>query len=91
MSAKVLPLKEEKAEGRLSLETCKRVLKAKAKGLSDEEVYKISDLLYALADIDFKLYQEQNQKETATIIQLNAERYETQSHPLHPGIHRRAS
>ena len=91
MNAKVLPITDEKFEGRLTLDTCKRVLKAKEKGLTDEEVYRIRDLLYALADIDFKLYQEENQKETATIIQLNTDHYETQSHSIHPGINRRAS
>lgn len=91
MNAKVLPISNEKFEGRLSLETCKPVLKAKDKGLSDEEVYQIRDLLYALADIDFKIYQEEKQNETATIIQLNTDHYETQSHSLHSGINRRAS
>lgn len=91
MSAKVLPLTNEKFEGRLSLDTCKRVLKAKDKGLTDEEVYKIRDLLYALADIDFKLYMDEKQNETAKIIELNTDHYETQSHSIHPGIHRRAS
>lgn len=95
MNAKVLPLNQEKYEGRHSLDTCKRVLKAKEQGLSDEEVYKIRDFLYALADIDFKLYheqkQQQSQHQTATIIELNTDHYETQSHTLHPGQHRRAS
>ncbi len=91
MNAKVLPITIEKFEGRPSLDACKRVLKAKDKGLSDEEAYQIRDLLYALADIDFKLYQEEKQNEPATIIELNTDHYETQSHSIHPGINRRAS
>ena len=91
MNARVIQLSNEKFEGRLSLDTCKRVLKAKDKGLSDEEVYQIRDILYALADIDFKLFMEEKQNQTATIIQLNTDHYETQSHSIHPGINRRAS
>lgn len=91
MNAKVIPITNEKFEGRLSLDTCKRVLKAKDQGLSDEEVYKIRDLLYALADIDFKLFMDEKLNQTATIIELNTDHYETQSHSIHPGLHRRAS
>jgi hypothetical protein len=91
MNTKVIQLSNEKFEGRLSLDVCKRKLKAKDKGLSDDEVYQIRDMLYALADIDFKLYMNEKQNETATIIQLNTDHYETKSHSLHPGINRRAS
>lgn len=91
MNAKVIPITNEKFEGRFSLDTCKRVLKAKDKGLSDEEVHKIRDLLYALADIDFKLFMEEKQNQTATIIELNTDYNETQGHSIHPGINRRAS
>jgi hypothetical protein len=91
MNTKVLPISNEKFGGTLPLETCKRVLKAREKGLTNEEVYQIRDLLYALSDIDFKLFGEENQKETAIIIELNTDHYETQSHSIHPGQHRRAS
>lgn len=91
MNAKVIQLSNEKFEGRLSLSTCKQVLKAKDKGLSDEEVYQMRDMLYALADIDFKLFMDEKQNQTATIIQLNTDHYETKSHSIHPGINRRAS
>lgn len=91
MNAKILALNPEKFEGRLSLDTCRRVLKSNDKGLTDEEVYNIRDLLYALADIDFKLYLEEKQKENANIIELNTDHYEKKSHTIHPGLHRRAS
>ena len=91
MNAKVIPIINEKFEGRLSLDICKRVLKAKDKGLTDEEIYQIRDLLYALADIDFKIYMNEKQNQPATIIQLNTDHNETQSYSIHPGQHRRAS
>ena len=91
MNAKIIPITNEKFEGRLSLDICKRMLKAKDKGLTDEEVYQIRDLLYALADIDFNLFMDEKQKQTATIIELNTDHYETQSHSIYPGINRRAS
>lgn len=91
MNSKVIPITNEKFEGRFSLDICKRVLKAKDKGLTDEKVYQIRDLLYALADIDFKLYMDEKQNQPATIIQLNTDHNETQSYSIHPSINRRAS
>jgi hypothetical protein len=90
MKTKIIPLSNEKFQSRLSLQTCKQVLRAKENGYSDEEVLKIRDTLYALADIDYEHYQATKQE--AKIIELDTNRpNETESHSLHPRKHRRAS
>jgi hypothetical protein len=89
MKAKIVKITEEKYRDRISLETCKKVLKAKENGYTDEQVFKIRDMLYALADIDFQIYQDNKNK--ATIIELNTVQDETQSNSLHSGVNRRAS
>ena len=89
MNTKIVKLPADKFPDRLPLETCKQVLKAKENGYSDEEVLKIRDVLYALADIDYEYFQEN--KHSARIIELNNYQDETQSHSLHPGLNRRAS
>lgn len=90
MKAKVIPLSNEKFQSRLSIETCKQVLRAKENGYSDEEVLKIRDALYALADIDYEHFQATKQE--AKVIELTTNRLnETESHSPHPRKHRRAS
>ena len=89
MKAKIVNITEEKYRDRISLETCKKVLNAKENGYTDEQVFKIRDMLYALADIDFQIYQDNKNK--ATIIELNTVQDETQSNSLHSGVNRRAS
>ena len=89
MKTQIVKLPADKFPDRIPLETCKRILKAKENGYSDEEVLKIRDILYALADIDYEYYQEN--KNPARIIDLNNQQDETLSHSLHPGFNRRAS
>lgn len=90
MKAKVFSLSEEKFQSRLSLQTCGQVLRAEENGYSDEDVLKIRDALYALAYIDYEYYQAT--KHEAKIIEIDIIRpNETESHPLHPRKHRRAS
>ena len=89
MNAKSVKLPEEKFPERIPLEKCRKVLKAKENGYTDEEVFQIRDMLYALADIDYQDYLENKTK--AIVIDLNNVEDETQSHSLHPGINRRAS
>ncbi len=89
MNAKIVKLPEEKFPEKIPLEKCRKVLKAKENGYSDEEVFQIRDMLYALADIDYQGYQENKNK--AIVIDLNNVQDETQSHSLHSGIDRRAS
>jgi hypothetical protein len=90
MKAKVISLTDEKFQSRLSLHTCRQVLRAKDNGYSDEDILKIRDALYALADIDYEYYQAT--KYEAKIIEIDTNRLnETESHTLHPRKHRRAS
>jgi len=89
MKAKIVKLPEEKFPERIPLEKCRKVLKAKENGYTDEEVFQIRDMLYALADIDYHDYLENKNK--AIVIDLNNLQDETQSHSLHSSKHRRAS
>lgn len=90
MKAKVFSLSNEKFQSRLSVQTCKQVLRAKENGFSDEDVLKIRDALYALADIDYEHFQAN--KNEAKIIKIDTNRpNETESYTLHPCKHRRAS
>lgn len=86
MKAKVIRLPDEKFQNRLSLQTCKQILRAKENGYSDEEVFTIRDTLCALADIDYEYFQAT--KEEAKVIELNINPpNETKSHSIHPRKH----
>jgi hypothetical protein len=42
----------------ISIEKCKKILNANGKSYTDEEVFKIREFLYQLAEIDYLQYQE---------------------------------
>jgi len=57
------------------LEKCKRILNRNGKNYQDEEVKKIRDFLYFLAELEFESFKKN-------------EVHEKTSHPLHPRLYR---
>lgn len=91
MSGKLVPLKsKDKHTGRISLETCKRVLKAEDNHYSDEEVLMIRDFIYSMASIDYNyFYPEMKTKSTVISLNNTDHDHQTESHTLYPGKHGR--
>jgi len=86
---------------KLSLERCKKVLNQDGLNYTDEEVKKIREFIYILAEIDYRLFK-RKQEEKSNQIQkekniktennnLKSQTDETQSHSIHPREYRRAS
>ena len=53
----------EKPVEKISLSKCKSVLESDGSKYSDEEVLQIRDFLYMLAELDYKVYLKQKQRE----------------------------
>ncbi len=48
---------ENKANGKISVEKCQLILNVGKRKYSDEEVLKIRDFLYSMAEIEFQQFQ----------------------------------
>lgn len=78
---------ENKYVDRIPLAKCRKILGNEV--LTDEEVLKIRDLLYQIAAIDYRYYN--NSNERAKIVAINKGQDDTEkSDPIHPGKYRRA-
>ena len=53
----------EKPVEKISLSKCKSVLESDGSKYTDEEVLQIRDFLYLLAELDYKVYLKQKQRE----------------------------
>jgi len=90
MKTKIVPLKPEQID-KLDLETCRKILNAVDKKYSDEEVIRIRDYLYKLADIECRFFKEWQESYIDNIIPIKQPQHETEeSIPLHQGKYRRA-
>ena len=90
MKAKIHPLKNQIETDRLDLATCKEILNANGTNYTDEEILRIRDYLYQLAEIQcrhFKQWQVEQFDNVIPIIRNENEREE--SIPLYPGEYRR--
>ena len=77
---------------KLSLAFCKNVLNQSGNNYSDEEILRIRNYLYQLAELEARKFNQWQTEQTAKIIELNSDNYEAaKSHSLHPGEYRRAS
>lgn len=89
MKAKIVPLKTGQTE-KLDLETCRKILNAGDQQFSDEEVIRIRDYLYKLAEIECRFFKEWQENYTDNVIPIKQTTHETEeSHTLHPGEYRR--
>jgi hypothetical protein len=89
MKTKIVPLKSGQDE-KLDLETCRKILNAGDKKFSDEEVIRIRDYLYKLAEIECRFFKEWQENYTDNVIPIKQPNHETEeSHTLHQGEYRR--
>lgn len=89
MKAKIVPLKPGQTE-KLDLETCRKILNEGDKQYSDEEVIRIRDYLYTLAEIECRFFKEWQANYADNIIPIKQANHETEeSHTLHTGEYRR--
>ncbi len=74
---------------RVSLEVMRSIWNDKEDTYTDEQLLKMREWVYVLADVIFKA---SKKKERNNIINLNPIKNETEeSYPIHPGEYRRAS
>jgi hypothetical protein len=89
MKTKIVPLKPEQID-KLDLETCRKILNAEDKKYSDEEVIRIRDYLYKLAEIECRFFKEWQANYVDNVIPIKQAPHETEeSIPLHQGKYRR--
>jgi len=82
METKLVNLKAE--DEKLSLAFCKKVLNVNGNSYSDEEVLRIRDYLYQLAEIECRHFKDWQAAQENKIIAINRNDYETtESHSLH--------
>ena len=77
--------------GKLAIAQCRAILCKEGAVYSDEEVYLVRKVLYALAEVDYKYHCNQQEQRQTTTIPLNTsiEDDQQESHSLHPRIYRR--
>ena len=86
MPGKVINLLKEN-DNKLSIEICKKILNVNGNAYSDEQIVRIRDFLYELAEIECRHFKDWQSNK---IITLNRNYYETtESHPIHSGEYRR--
>ncbi len=80
----------DKKEEKLSVAACKKILNENGNNYTDEEVLKIRDYLYKLAEIQCRHFKDWQEKQESKIVHLNSNHYETtKSYPLYQGKYRR--
>lgn len=90
MKAKILPLKKPVENGQIDHETCKQILNTDDKQYSDEEIIRIRDYLYQLAEIECRYFRQWQEEQINNVIPINANKHERkESIPLYPGEYRR--
>jgi hypothetical protein len=91
MKTKVIPFKTQSDTNvKLDLETCKRILNAVENEYSDEEIIRIRDYLYQLAEIECRYFKQWQAEQNDNVIPINANNSERkESIPLYPGEYRR--
>ena len=92
MKTKIISLKAKPEENtKLDLDTCKRILNAGENEYSDQEIIRIRDYLYLLAEIECRYFKQWQTEQNDNVIPINANHNERkESIPLYPGEHRRA-
>ena len=89
MKAKVVNLSTEKDE-KLSLAFCKDILNVNGNAYSDEEILRIRDYLYQLAEIQCRHFKDWQEEQDNDVITINRNDYETtESHLVHSSKYRR--
>jgi hypothetical protein len=89
MEGKVVNLLLE-SDKKLSLEFCKKILNVNGNVYSDEEIIRIREFLYELAEIECRHFRDWEQQQENKIITIPRNNYETtESHPLYPSKYRR--
>ena len=91
MKTKVIPFKTQSDTNvKLDLDTCKRILNAGENEYSDQEIIRIRDYLYQLAEIECRYFKQWQTEQNNNVIPINANNNERkESIPLYPGEHRR--
>ena len=91
MKTKIIPLKIKPEQNtKLDLDTCKRILNAIENAYTDQEVIRIRDYLYQLAEIECRYFKQWQIEQNINVIPINLSNHERkESIPLYPGEHRR--
>ena len=91
MKTRIIPLKAKPEENtKLDLDTCKRILNAGENAYSDQEIIRIRDYLYQLAEIECRYFKQWQTEQNDNVTPINAKTNERkESVPLYPGEYRR--
>ncbi len=90
MKAKIHPFKNQTETDRLDLATCKEILNANGNNYTDEEILRIRDYLYQLAEIQYRHFKQWQAEQSDNVIPINRNTDETEeSIHLYPGEYRR--
>ena len=91
MKTKIILLKNQSQENiKIDLLTCKQILNAGENMYSDQEIIRIRNYLYQLAEIECRYFKQWQTEQNDNVIPINANNNERkESIPLYPGEHRR--
>ena len=91
MKTKVIPFKKKPDTNvKLDLDTCKCILNAGKNEYSDQEIIRIRDYLYQLAEIECRYFKQWQAEQNDNVIPINANNNERkESIPLYSGEYRR--
>jgi hypothetical protein len=90
MKAKFRPLKNQSETGQLEIAACKEILNANGNEYTDEEIIRIRDYLYQLAEIQCRHFKQWQAEQLDNVIPINRNENEREeSIPLYPGEYRR--
>ena len=76
-------------EEKLSLAFCKKILNENGNDYTDEQVLRIRDYLYKLAEIECRYFKQWKSEQESKIVPINRDYETTESYPLHSGEYRR--
>ena len=91
MKNKVIAFRNKPQENtKLDLDTCKRILNAGENAYTDQEIIRIRDYLYQLAEIECRYFKQWQEQQNKNVIPINTTDNETtKSIPLYPSEYRR--
>ena len=90
MKAKIHSLKNQSETGQLEIAACKEILNANGNEYNDEEIIRIRDYLYQLAEIQCRHFKQWQAEQFDNVIPINRNENEREeSIPLYPGEYRR--
>lgn len=90
MKPQIHSLKSQTETDRLDIAACKKILNANGNEYTDEEICRIMDYLYQLAEIQCRHFKQWQAEEYDNVITINRNANETEeSIPLYPGEYRR--